>query len=392
MVNKSAREKIKFFLYLCIVASPILSLYSRNGISLSIILIIVSYSLYFIFVDHKFYIRNIYGTSLVLLSIFTGVFFTVVQSTNTSTLLRMIQFVVLIFVPLSINPIESDYHVAKKIYIWVAMFASIFLIVQFVFLNIFGVYVPGVINNPLFPPNESILTITSKTISSSRRVSGLFSEPASHSVYVLGAFALALFGNDIKKHKFVLFILGLSILMSVSSTGILGLAFLILIYVIYEIIKKKGRIKISSLLTFFVLVLAFFVISQTSIWTLFIQRIDQGTSLNNRFAAYSQPLDSEIGNVLFGHGMDLESLPSSVYYAGYPRFVYYFGLVGLLLWLMMIISSFKNTKSEIILLLLLFIFLNIGESTMLGFSGSLFLLLVFLGKNNSVSNLSTNSI
>lgn len=375
-------SRVSKLFIICMIISPIVSLYSFRGLSLATVLIVLSYLLHIIIVERRMIIYHSFGVILLAYIIINTLFRVLSQSEGNelSILLRSVQYFVLLFIPLTLNPSLFDYRKTKKIYIRVAFIASLFLIIQYLFVNIASVYISGIIQNPLFPPDESILEITSNTINTGRRLSGLFSEPAAHGVYIIGALVLALFDDELEHRLCVIIVLCLSILMCVSSTGILTMIFVVGLFLLYRLLDKKGYIstKLSYLIP---LVLALFVlVRKSSFWNLFLFRMQEGVSGSNRTAAYSVVFSQNLMELLLGHGMNLDSLTNQVYYSGYPRYIFYFGLFGLFLWLCMIARCVKNAGRETKLLALALLFLNIGESTMLGFAGGLFLFLICMGK------------
>lgn len=89
-----------------------------------------------------------------------------------------------------------------------------------------------------------------------------------------------------------------------------------------------------------------------------------GKSTSDRFAGYSLLTQStDLSLILFGRGM--QTLTGE-YLSGYMRLYYYFGIIGLLLFLITIFSGYLKHSNAIKILIWLFIILNIGTEVALG--------------------------
>lgn len=250
-------------------------------------------------------------------------------------------------------------------------------------LHIVHIYVPGILANSIFPPSESILREASRSLENGRRLSGVFSEPATFSVYVLGAMVLTLFDEFFERRKVFLAVYSLGILCSVSSTGILTMLAFYAIYVFVNISYLFEKINKNAKILFVLLIVAVCIILmlRSDAWLLFSYRIAGGQSASVRFEGYSFLQNFTLQDLAFGKGMDLESLDNKIYLSGFTRYVYYFGFLGLFLWVAMLLALLRNLSIEYKAFGLVFLILNLGESTMLGFAGYLFFLIICLKKN-----------
>ena len=138
-----------------------------------------------------------------------------------------------------------------------------------------------------------------------------------------------------------------------------------------------------SFFAFFVIVLV--VIYSFDLLDLFFYRIENGRSAAGRFNGYSSVLALEENSMLwylfFGHGMFLYES----YLAGWIRMFYYFGIVGIVIYLCPMLLNSLNNKSALFLIIFLFA-LGIGTSIIL--SGSSIMLLSFISKKSDKMELS----
>lgn len=357
------------------VLSPIASLYGTGGISLAMILVLFS----FVLMISNGLITKIKSVFCIVLSLFV-IIQLIFNNHSTSVLLRTIQYLLLLTIPFMIKYKNLNLEKGIVFYRYVSVFASFFLILQYFCLHFLHIYISGIIDNPFFLPSESLSEALGGTIENGRRLSGIFSEPASYSVYVLGAYAITLFDKKIRKKFICISILSVGILCSVSSTGILTMCGLFVLRFFYNV---KSSLKwISHPKHIFVIFLLFVVlvyIVNTGIQDLFLYRIEEGNSARNRFIGFSILASQSLSELLMGHGMDLEAL-QDFYFSGFPRYIYYFGFIGLSLWLLMLTTVIRKLESKFRYLGLTYLILNTGESAMLGFSGYLFMMFLCYAK------------
>ena len=93
-------------------------------------------------------------------------------------------------------------------------------------------------------------------------------------------------------------------------------------------------------------------------------RIEEGRSFSGRFRGYSVMFDL-VDNPIWGIGF-VAPRDLDVYLAGFPRLFVYLGWIGVALYFIVYLNIIYSTKR--IILVLVFLFLNIGSDTLFGVS------------------------
>lgn len=362
-----------------VILAPILSPYSRSGVSLGLLLVILAglWALAVlrskIRVNKELLIFEIYIILNWIVMLFLGQMQDPIDAS-----LRTIQYAVIVFFLVFGAGTAFEVVWAQRFYEFMTVAASLFLVMQYVFARVFKVYISGLIQNSLFPCNDIVYRMYFDTPTTGRRVPGLFSEPANHCVYVLGALALVLFDNKIKpiKKYAISGCITLSIVCCASSTGMLTAGAIWGIYILY-LLRLKGLTTAIAKCAMLAIVAVPVFLSRMSSFALFIQRITQGLSAQARFAGYRALLEVPLVNNLFGRGMDNVA---TVYMAGYARLVFYFGICGLLLLLYALFSKRRELDIVYSMLLMTFLIINIGEVAVLNISILLYLSFAFAVK------------
>lgn len=251
------------------------------------------------------------------------------------------------------------------------LFAIAFLIVFFLqesAYNTFGYRMSGLI--PGLPTASSRYDM-SEVIDRREfmdRSSSLFSEPAHLVLYLLPLLAIALY-EDTKRSKIFAAIIVAALLLLRSGTALLGLGAL-LVYYIYSYPKLKGKkskyryIVLALIIAASALGVRFFLTSELS--SFIFERTEElstsyeGGSMSGFlrlwrgyyvYADYN-PLEKLLGNpnkdAIIGHlknvGMYFEDLPNQLYFNTFQTLLIRTGLVGLLLFSMFLIQTWKETS------------------------------------------------
>jgi len=288
------------------------------------------------------------------------------------TLFRTLRYIFYLFNIIFLVKSHFDYVFGIKIYRFISLLSTLFLYIQIFFYKIFGLYIPGVILNiNIIPPDlynyESVFYSAQV-----KRFMSFFEEPSHFAIYILGYITILLFfkkKNSKIKKSFIFELLFLSIGI-VLSTSILGFLVLIALFCIWFINflfnTKKNFIKILFLIL--VLILGIVLISQTTAFNYItnLEIIDkQG---GGRFRGYRLLFNLNNSKYIlniFGRGM--VNVDYNFYLASYPLMVYYFGFVGLFLFIMAFIPYFKNIQLNISTSLLICVFgISLGSEILLG--------------------------
>jgi hypothetical protein len=193
------------------------------------------------------------------------------------------------------------------------------------------------------------------------RPRSIFAEPAHYAQYVLGYIAL-LFSSNPQPKRFMTqaLVLSFGIILSGSSTGILCLGALWILYMI----RGKNSAKYIP-----IVLVALLVIFQLKLLSVFESRMEDGASTAGRFDGYFlmwKLVKDNLLSLFVGHGMRSLALETGIYLPGYPRLVWYFGLIGMALFLVVMLSYLKRHRYHSNALIILFLALNLGTEVALG--------------------------
>lgn len=198
-----------------------------------------------------------------------------------------------------------------------------------------------------------------------------FSEPSTFAIFLLLALAVELFvlGREERRKK-ICFIYTFGIIISRSSTGIVGLIALLLSWILIcpaDFLHKIPKKVLQGILCVFpicsiILYIGGFVTS-------FIDHTfegGQGLAAQSHFAYISAAFQGQNFNTLeqlFGHG---RQEVATGYLPGWVGTYYCLGIIGVILYINGFIKSLKHSSEAARIIVLTFIFLNFGTEIMLG--------------------------
>lgn len=250
-----------------------------------------------------------------------------------------------------------------KLYESICVISTVYLIVQTIFFTFFHVLLPGHIQNSYFPVLSNHLNVIEKALSEEwvnvLRPAAFFAEPAHCAEYLLGGLCISLFA--IKKIKLSI-LLTIGVLVSMSSTGIL-VSIVIWLLWLADFLGKKIRIE-SLVLFLSILPLMIAFVFTSSFFDHFLTRMKDGESSIGRFNGYYEILQNGLiskFDIFFGSGMDT-SIYSS-YLAGYARLFVFFGLIGVVCFLVFAIMTFLSKKIVRWQKIMMFVFLILNTGT-----------------------------
>lgn len=247
---------------------------------------------------------------------------------------------------------------ALVVYKYIAVFACLFLILQLLCLYFFNYYLPGYL--PIFSVREDLLNFSFTSVSENRARS-IFAEPAEFSTYIVTFLAIQLFSIRKNKNDLLLSLfLTISVFLSLSSTGILVSASIWLFwFVMNRAVPSHIKISGIALLLFFL-----FLFSKTDLFSsILIERLQTGSSsMNGRFNGYDflfhKFRDSNF-MMTWGEGMDRYD---DIYLPGFVRLTYYFGLIGLCIFLIVNFWYYKKSNFLCRVLIIIILGLNVGTA------------------------------
>ncbi|WP_434717425.1 hypothetical protein [Lactococcus lactis] len=334
-------KKTKYLFTLAVVLFPILSMYNTPGISFlplsdTIIIFAIIFSL------HKSEIPRI--NYWVLLPVFVSFFLSIISFIwNGFDLTVLINFLHFIFCLLIISLfIENwfDFDLAYLYFKNISIFSILFLMFQYLFLKVKGVYISGAIPF-LTIRNEDIIAFNDYAALGSRARS-IFSEPSTFVNFISIYLAIELFD---KRHRLSLpsvILVFIGIVLSNSSTGYV-FAVIILFFWIYDLFNRPDSKKIAIFLTS-ILFLPIILIGSGGLDYVIEHvagdgKIGQGVGFINRFVGYNHILNFsqyDLMQIVFGKGM----VETEIFSTAAAKTFLFFGIVGLLFVIWYIINSY----------------------------------------------------
>ena len=280
---------------------------------------------------------------------------------NGGFFLRVIRyFVVLIFVFF----FAKDYFdpvLGLKLYKYLVVFASLFLLGQVICANSLHYMLKGYIS--WLPLRSDELAY----VNGLKRFYSIFEEPGYYGMFASGYMCIALFSGSFS--WVIIFLIAVASLVSTSTTAIVTFVFVVLIYVLYNNKHTKSAFNKATLklkkhkgaktLLVILGIAAFAVFYNTEQFQTVLYRLQFTESTNTRFMGYETFASSfsalSIPQQLYGNCMSSYSI------SGYAALLMSFGIIGTFLLLAVIYRSFRQTNYIGKALIILFLFLNIGN-------------------------------
>ena len=301
-----------------------------------------------------------------------------------SVLLRSARYIMyLVYSCILLNDNLIDIKLGIKLYRFIAVFASIYLLLQYVLLYVFNYSLPGYIS--WLPLMRSELEEFTENLGATfyARPRSIFAEPSQFGIFATGYLMLSVLYQRREKDWGEKAVILLAMALSASSTSLLGVGMVAVIYGVrlykkYEKNKKKllrwAAVAVGSVVL--LLLVSNFVRDRVLYLLLRLPN-----SFNNRlggFLEYGQRVkDFSFLQVLFGIGMDLRNM--TVWYSGLIKILLYFGVVGTAYFCTFVINAVRRSKPAQRLYLLIFLLLCVFSEILA--SNWLILFLPFVLRN-----------
>lgn len=358
------KKRYDIILYTYLVCLyPLLSMYGVLNTSISyadvfsfIFLILI------ILYKQKIQLRIPFLFVAFLISLHLLLFSTFYDSAQITQMLGSTFRLLLIYFIINLKGDFFDYKKGIKIFVCVAVIATIYLIIQYAFSK-FGVYLPGGIPG-LHILREDVYNYINDITKYGLvfRARSIFEEPAHYCQYIVVAINLLLYKCDYsKKTILIILFLFVGIILSMSLTGwILALVSLI-IWLVSKRVKHYRKLIVLLVIILTPLLILFFT-NSSYIKNVYLRKfVDQNISDDERFSEFGQALDGKTTREkILGHGL----VTPETYINGFPRIIYTYGIFGFVVIAILYINYyFKLRKSELsrILLILLLILSYISE-------------------------------
>jgi hypothetical protein len=372
-------RRIKKIYTFLIITYPILGIYSTQvpGVTIadSFLLILYPILLLSIFNINKRISKTINFPILIYIAFIIFHLFLTLTISNIDTgdvLLRTLRYVFYLSTLALFTKTFFDIRYAKNVLKCCSIFASLYLMLQFVLYDLWGYYLPGAL--PIFKLQvDTINEIYARYLQGYYiRVHSIFAEPSHFAIYVLLYLAINLNETKNKALEFIPAILvSIAILLSQSSTGIIITIFIWFKWYFRRVsIKEIKRRKVTFiLLTIFLIPIVFGLLIQTPFFKVFLSRTFSGEGLGEaarrrlgNYEVLSQIYNKFSFSFISGKGM----IPLQIYFPGIARLLLYFGLIGLLLFVVLYLRVYIRSNKVQKEILLIFFILNIGTEILFG--------------------------
>lgn len=272
-------------------------------------------------------------------------------NSNSSNLLRAMHLANYIFFLSLYNRVFFDKKIAIKTVGTVAIISTLFLILQHALFSLIHLSIPGQL--PIFLVNSEY-GLSEMAAMNIMRFSSFFLEPSHYAMYVLCALTLELFYKEAPKYISI-FLLCLGAIVSTSNTALVGMAFVLFLYV-----RKKG-ISMKMLLFILLSIILVYLLAHTYIEAILF-RVDAGNSFDSRFNGYSQINELLSSSPLWGIGFWSGNEMGDFYLPGWARLYVYLGIIGMAYYLLSYLTMYRALKNK--LMFILTILFNFGSDTL----------------------------
>lgn len=286
-------------------------------------------------------------------------FFYSYMNLDTSIFFRNARYLLYLITVMLYTKKYFDYDLGFKVYKFVAVLSTMYLFTQYIFRNLFGIYLLNYVPF-LEVSSKGIMTVVPV------RCKSIFAEPSQYAIYITGALMLILIDKYRNKFDYIyILILILGIFLSGSTTGIAIVVFSCVLYALHLLknVKQIKRKKVINLMaiSLIAIVIVLSIAIGSGMLSYIIYRVSEGSSADARFSSYE--LINSFSNKLTGNGMlDIEK----DYYNGVVRCVYYFGYIGIASWGILTLGQLRKSYKEYKILVVIFFVLNIGTEVLFG--------------------------
>ena len=274
-----------------------------------------------------------------------------------------------------------------EMYRKVSLISATLLIVQTLLLKTIGYCLPGVLTFlPLTDPSMQDYTAAVLYTNSGRCMS-FYGEPSHYGIYVLPFLIITFFANSFVTRKGLIeaAYVSISLILCSSFTGVISAIIIWSIYLIFNIIRGKFSLSIVFLCIFSFGIFLFILLNSSAGEYMFNDEIIERQSgmRFEGFEALEMIIDNKGSSFLYwGNGMN--DIGEFVYLSGWPRLLYYFGVIGSLIYIYCIASCARKRTVSIILLFLMGI-LMVGTEMNFGIYFVVYMLLMFATRNIPLS-------
>lgn len=369
----------KVFTFL-IIFFPIFSVYSSgfSNISVADLLMIILFPFFYLKVSKLKFNMNLpfFIIIIFILYLLLSSALLIFYGSNVGILSTIRYILYLIMLVFSFKLFNLQYGI--KLLKYTTVIVSIIVIIQFTYFIIFGSTLPWYIPGLNIMDEKFILRESSEYYLTFYRPTGVFLEPTHFAQFAVVYLVYLLFNNSSEKNYISLFLIIIAIICCGSSLGIVYLAFVGVFWLIKMFVYKISPIKIIIILIFLTIMIS--TITQVDYFMNSINRIFtsegfNGVAVGYRFDSLNFFIDSQqsVINWVFGNGRSSEE----IYFTGIFYFLFTNGILGTILYLLLIFVGLITYRGFKWWLLLSALFLSIGSEFIVNFGILFYLAFVF---------------
>ena len=275
--------------------------------------------------------------------------------------LRLLRFLILLAFSAFYAEEYFDGKYGLKVYRVITLTATVVMLTQVVAANFFGVAITGHLNLPL---RSDIYRSANFLL----RYYSIFEEPGYYGIYVAPYICIRL--NDAKVNFIELGLIMAALLLSTSTSNIAVFVFVIILFVFTVKNGKMSHLRLFGIKATIIFIggVVGYLFYKSPQFAFVLKRLNDGYSYESRAVGYKSLQNVLLGNAfnfLFGNSM--EAYPVS----GYATMIITFGLIGTAFYLLAIFYLFIKTNRIGKMMILSFMFINIGNVEFLGNASSM---------------------
>lgn len=227
--------------------------------------------------------------------------------------------------------------------IWknMSVFATFFLILQYVALNLFGISIPGYLPFLDVARDELVEFTENLSASSSARPRSIFAEPSQYGIYLTGFLMVALMKKDYGIKKWLIIFLFIGMILSASTTAFLGIGISLVFLYAFRLNQRKIVLSKNHMgyLILGIVILGIALVYNWQYIGLLIEKIvlRMPNSINNRLSGWKliiEEIQSEgFLEQMFGFGMDADLINSFDWTSSVLKIWFYYGYIGIVIFL-----------------------------------------------------------
>ena len=305
--------------------------------------------------------------------------------------IRIIRYAFYVFVALFVCKRMLNVHILVKSIVGIALVATIFLIVQVVAYQIFGVYIKGTISSiPLYVEGYNVAD--RMVFGDMFRATSFFLEPAHYSRYATIALSIVLFRNKTVQNKDIVrgVFVSVGIILSTSSQGYVLLA---LIWLVFILVRLR-YVQSTFVMSLFIVAICLSPILLHIVLKIPVVSLTLKRSLNGLSAGQNAATEARLGGVRYFLdlptiykiiGMGFGNIPDKSWMSSATYWLYGGGLVTFFIFLIFMVKGLIRLNGFHRIVFLCYCLLFISDDSYYSYMLILFLSLSLFKMENSKS-------